>query len=465
MDDHQYVMSTSMAQYLEEMDNILKKNTVAKPPEELMELTSEGKVSNFDPESQINLEEMPDQGIGFDFGHTSAFNGSVFTETPSLNDITTPEETKENDTVMTPPEDNKSIEEEIEKLEISKPKKRNTKKKNSDPEESFKEPKTKAKQRVSDKERARKSRLRKKKYYEDLENKVHYLEDLCKKLTKEVQFYKEKIRLTDNSNERSHFKSNLEREAALMDAIQKKIMDLDAENFKVFETIDAISKNFRGFGKNKLEILEQSFDQFLENTLMGKDFKGAFYSCDKDFPMSFTALQSYSKMKKFQKYEKYPDEKVRDFIDVSWALMPNEDAYNNFLINKLPAIRETKKALQEGITELFKAKQMIYKALMQNEVSCELMEPKMTKDKLISYLEAMKQGNMKITYREAFEIQEEEVEVEMNYHLPCSKTFQKYSASNCGPCPPTIEKPPISEVSGKYKIKVLKSALQSCGGS
>ena len=50
---------------------------------------------------------------------------------------------------------------------------------------------------------------------------------------------------------------------------------------------------------------------------MGRDFKGAFYACDKDIPESFTDLQSYAKMKKFQKFEKYPDEKVRDFIDVN----------------------------------------------------------------------------------------------------------------------------------------------------
>lgn len=407
MDDHQFVMSTSMAHYLEEMDNILKKNTVVKAPEELMELTSEGKLSNVEQVNEFNLDPLPDQSLGFDFGHASAFEGSVFTETPAMD-----ESKDNNDLIQFPEPDNKSIEEEIEKLNISKPKKKEAKKDAAKEKDSFKEPKSKSKVRVSDKERARKSRLRKKKYYEDLENKVHYLEDLCKKLTKEVQFYKEKMRSQGPSSDKMTFKSNLEREAHTMEVIQDRIKSLDMDNFKVFETIDMMSRNFCGFGKNKLEILEESFDQFLENTLMGRDFKGAFYACDKEFPTSYSDLISYSKMKKFQKHEKYPDEKVRDFIDVSCALMSSEEEYNNFLINKLPAIRETKKGLKKGITELFEAKQTIYKALMQNEVSCGTMEPKLNKEKLISYLEAMKQGNLKITYREAFEIEEEEVEVD-----------------------------------------------------
>jgi len=235
------VMCTSMAQYLEEMDNILKKNTVVKAPEELMELTSEGKLSNFEHESQFNLDQIPDQSIGFDFGHTSAFNGSVFAENAPV------EEDKEADNIVLPlEEDNKSsIEEDLEKLKISKPKKRETKKeKTTKTKDSFKEPKAKSKVRVSDKERARKSRLRKKKYYEDLENKVHYLEDLCKTLTKEVQFYKDKIRNQENNADKNTFKTHLEREACIMTAMQERIKSIDHDDFKVFETINVLSKNF-----------------------------------------------------------------------------------------------------------------------------------------------------------------------------------------------------------------------------
>ena len=49
--------------------------------------------------------------------------------------------------------------------------------------------------KISDKERARKSRIRKKKYYEDLESRVVYLEDRCEKLTHELEYCKHKLHL------------------------------------------------------------------------------------------------------------------------------------------------------------------------------------------------------------------------------------------------------------------------------
>ena len=143
-------------------------------------------------------------------------------------------------------------------------------------------------------------------------------------------------------------------------------------------------------------------------------------------------------------------------------MITTEEEYNNFVINKLPAIKETKNGLQKGITELFKAKQNIYKALMQNEVSCGMMEPQLNKEQLIQFLEVMKQGNMKITYKEAFEIEEEEVEIDMNYHLPCPATFKKYSVAYMGKCPMA---PEVEEVSGKYKIRVLKNRDGTCCGA
>mmetsp|Transcript_25027 Transcript_25027/g.24763 ORF Transcript_25027/g.24763 Transcript_25027/m.24763 type:complete len:336 (+) Transcript_25027:302-1309(+) len=321
-------------------------------------------------------------------------------------------------------------------------------------DESFKAPKEKSKGRVSDKERARKSRLRKKKYYEDLEKKVVQLEDHCKKLTQEVKFYKEKALSLQKHQESTTFKTHLEKEVDLMNALQEKIKSIDSDNLKVFETLTEVGKNFCGYGKNKLQVLEQCFDQFLENTLMGWDFKACLYSCDKEFPKSFDELQKYARMKKYEKHDQYLDEKVRDFIDVNCSLMKTEEEYNNFLINKLPAIRETKRALQKGIKELFQAKQTIYKALIQNQVSCEAMEPTLDKNGFIAFLEAMKNSNMKITYREAFGIEEEEVDVDINYHFPCPTTFKKFTVTAMGSSP---DSPEVEEVSGKYKIKVLKN--------
>ena len=54
-------------------------------------------------------------------------------------------------------------------------------------------------------------------------------------------------------------------------------------------------------------------------------------------------------------------------------------------------------------------------------------EKKLCKQNFLNYLEHIKQGNMKISYKEAFDIQEEEVVLDIKYDLPdpeALKTFR-----------------------------------------
>ena len=177
MEDQQFIMSTSMHQYLEEMDKLLKKENAIKAPEDLMDLTSEDRISNLDNDNLFNIDQMPDQSMEFDFGQPSHFNGSLFNLNPVLDD-----EFKEDEGFRQSNENNIDINK-IKDASITKEnlpkhnKKLNKDKNDSTADNKFKEPKAKSKVRVSDKERARKSRQRKKKYYEDLEEKVSYLEE------------------------------------------------------------------------------------------------------------------------------------------------------------------------------------------------------------------------------------------------------------------------------------------------
>lgn len=77
-----------------------------------------------------------------------------------------------------------------------------------------------------------------------------------------------------------------------------------------------------------------------------------------------------------------------------------------------------------------------------------------TKENILNYLEAMKQGNLNITYREAFDIEEEEVEVNFNYQIPDPQTYKKFSVYAYGTCP---NQDPLQEIDGNYKIKILKT--------
>ena len=96
----------------------------------------------------------------------------------------------------------------------------------SDKEGEIKEPDPKPRSRMSNKERARKARQRKKKYYEDLEARVGYLEELCKKLTKELQFHKHKVRLYECTN-RGGEKEELNRDIRVIDNLIEKARQIN----------------------------------------------------------------------------------------------------------------------------------------------------------------------------------------------------------------------------------------------
>ena len=234
--------------------------------------------------------------------------------------------------------------------------------------EEFKEPLNKSKPRMSNKERAKKARERKKKYYDDLEHQVIYLEELCKKLAKELHYYKHKVQLYEFSLKDQPIGPH-NQELKLIDGMIEKLTSIDSEEFEFIGTMEKLSEGYSALGKEKLKNLESSFEMFLDNILVGTDFKALFYAADKPLPQTFSDCQSYLKMKKFQLYEKYPDEKLRDFLDIKLPLMSGTEEYDNFILNKIPIIQALKKDMREGVVKLFEGKELIYKALMKQDIS------------------------------------------------------------------------------------------------
>ena len=306
---------------------------------------------------------------------------------------------------------------------------------------------------MSNKERARKARQRKKKYYEDLEQRANYLEDLCKKLTKEVQFYKHKVRLFECSNKNTG-KMDLNRDIRMIDSLIEKAKEMDSKDSKIFDTLQKIYSGYSAMGTEKMKILENSFDIFLENILWGTDFKAVFYAADKQIPETWAECQSYLKLKKFQKYELYPDENVRDFLDIKLSATMSEEGYLNLVKNKMPILKEIKDEMRNGIFQLFKGKEMIYKALMKNNALNRTYATwKMDKKAFINYLEEMKHSNLKMTYREAFEIIEEEVDYEVKLEIPDPDALRAMKIVDFNACEDELV-PSIYE--NKYKMKIIK---------
>ena len=86
------------------------------------------------------------------------------------------------------------------------------------------------------------------------------------------------------------------------------------DTLSCFEAMKSLGEAYGPFGHEKVKILENSFDIFLENILSGPGLKQEFYAIDKNLPKSYIENESFLKMKKFQQYEKYPDDNVREYI-------------------------------------------------------------------------------------------------------------------------------------------------------
>ena len=157
------------------MDSYLRQSNATKAPEDLIELTSEDRFTNIERNEDFNMDQMPDQSLDLNFGEDKDkdFINKIFSNSLNLND-----EYKD-DEVMIDVENTAGTNSKVDLSGVKRKAKKDTTEKEAKVK-NFKEPKPKSKVRMSDKERARKSRQRKKKYYEDLENKVGYLEELCK---------------------------------------------------------------------------------------------------------------------------------------------------------------------------------------------------------------------------------------------------------------------------------------------
>mmetsp|Transcript_3044 Transcript_3044/g.2527 ORF Transcript_3044/g.2527 Transcript_3044/m.2527 type:complete len:156 (-) Transcript_3044:305-772(-) len=155
----------------------------------------------------------------------------------------------------------------------------------------------------------------------------------------------------------------------MVDGMIEKLQRSKEEKFDLINTLKELSEGYSALGSEKLKILESSFDTFLEGILIGNDFKTLFYAADKEIPQTFAECQSYLKLKKFQRFEKYPDEKLREFLDIKLPMFKSNNEYNNFILNKMEIMKSLKKELIQGLQKLFEGKEMVYKALMRQEIS------------------------------------------------------------------------------------------------
>lgn len=218
-----------------------------------------------------------------------------------------------------------------------------------------------------------------------------------------------------------------------------------------YEGINKINIKYGPFGEEKVRILENSFDMFLENIISGPGVKQEFYSIDKDMPRTFSENQSFLKMKKYQQYEKYPDEIVREYIISKAGWVETKNEFNNDLENRMLMIRFLKEDMIEGIEKLFEGKEIIYKCLRKYD-NLSLMKEgrKFDKESWLEFIRNMKVSNF--SYKDVFGIETIHKEVEESIAVPNPKILKKLRVNTYG-MEPSSNHPNV--LKGKFKVREL----------
>lgn len=289
--------------------------------------------------------------------------------------------------------------------------------KQDDEEMSFRKPK------LTNKERARKARQRKKKYYEDLEKRAEYLEKKVVELNKELDFCRQKIQVFEGqrnplSTPQTSFQS------WLMDECINMLKTMP-ENSKFMETCSRITDSYGPYGTERVKILNNAFDSIMENILWAGS-KIVFYILDKDKPSTVSEFDNYWKLKKFEKFEKYPDPFVRKWFDSRSVMNLTRSQADHFYSNIFTKFAELKDEYLKAIQMLFEAKERLYKVLMMHDMfKRNFMSKSITKDQYLALFKDMKEWDVKLSYEQIFNIQKRNIDIDVSIDIPDPEGYAK----------------------------------------
>lgn len=205
----------------------------------------------------------------------------------------------------------------------------------------------------------------------------------------------------------------------LMTEIESYLKNCDQNDENLQNSIKILNEKFGMYGTEKIRIIEDTFDMLLENMLSGCGMKLAFYALDKDKPTSKAEFDSYGFMKKLELHEKYPDEKLRNYIDLKRNMFKSEEEFDNYKINKIEMISEIYREVKESVISMIDAKQNLFKVLMKLDImikqgSCHMSDV----NKILYCLNDLKNGDIKVSYKEALNLKFAYKELEQAIRIP-----------------------------------------------
>lgn len=192
-----------------------------------------------------------------------------------------------------------------------------------------------------------------------------------------------------------------------------KLVESLPEDTQVLDIMNKMSDNYSPFGKEKVKIMDNAFNSILENMMCGGG-KFPLYLLAKDFIPTKTDFEKFAKMKKFQRYENYPDPIIRKYMETHLHLNFSNEQYQHLVTNQLEKLKEVKVEMEKGISMLFEARNQIYKTCMLYDVyKKNFIGKSITKNQLVSYFKNMKDFEFKFGYEQIFNVRKEEADIEI----------------------------------------------------
>lgn len=131
-------------------------------------------------------------------------------------------------------------------------------------------------------------------------------------------------------------------------------------------------------------------------------------------------------MTKFQRFEKYPDEFIRMFLESRSQCFRSQEIFNDYNKNFLAAIKDLKKGMRQALEKLFKAKDQIYQILMKIDLlKAVLPNVGAGKTGIKEFMTGIMTWDERITFKDTFGVGEEHIQVEQKFKIQNPRIFKK----------------------------------------
>ena len=174
---------------------------------------------------------------------------------------------------------------------------------------------------------------------------------------------------------------------------------------------------FGPYGKHKREVIDSSFNTIVEN-LVPEIFRLGMLTIDREVPKSRKDIDRYLKMPRYEKYEKYPDEELREWIDLICRINVTDTQFQHSEKNSKPIFKKITYQLKEGVKNLLESRILLHKALIELDAFCRYFNLwQSSKDQILDTMKIYKSYEKRMPSSMLWNIKKSQEKISMQNHI------------------------------------------------